>query len=282
MWLFQALSDGFSFATREGRIQGFRMMLGLACTVKFALALLNGGPRRLDAPTFSRYKLQRQYGRRIADSVARLHRPLLFARLPAALLFTAGVRPKAAALIVLLGLLHELLHDFRFNTCYLALLTTALLTAGDLGSGFSLSTAQSTRNTWAQWLVVVLTTDMYWNSAWLKLRSPQFMSGTLLAQYFYANKVLRTRLPYREYALPSGAYALLGTLEAPAVRRCRVLAVGTVVLEIALPLALLSRAPLGPVMVTGAVLHAAFALLSPRAVIGFSLATVSTYPLFVP
>ena len=54
---------------------------------------------------------------------------------------------------------------------------TCLLLAGDLGHGLTIGHDPSTANTWAQCLIVLITTDIYWNSAWQKLRSPQFRSG---------------------------------------------------------------------------------------------------------
>jgi hypothetical protein len=41
----------------------------------------------------------------------------------------------------------------------------------------------SAANTWAQCLLVLVTTDIYGNSAWQKLRSPQFRTGLYLAQW---------------------------------------------------------------------------------------------------
>ncbi|MFJ1610754.1 hypothetical protein ACIOHS_46770 [Streptomyces sp. NPDC088253] len=64
---------------------------------------------------------------------------------------------------------------------YTLLTGGCLLLAGDLGHGLRIEHGPSTANTWAQCLLVLVTTDIYWNSAWQKLRSPQFRTGLYLA-----------------------------------------------------------------------------------------------------
>ncbi|MGW0583688.1 hypothetical protein ACWD25_49065, partial [Streptomyces sp. NPDC002920] len=87
---------------------------------------------------------------------------------------------------------------------YTLLTEGCLLLAGDLGTDPHLRHGSSTANTWAQRLLVLITTDIYWNSAWNKLRSPQFRSGLHLAQWVHVYTQVREQLPYRRrYAIPS-------------------------------------------------------------------------------
>ncbi|MET9452503.1 hypothetical protein [Streptomyces cinerochromogenes] len=70
----------------------------------------------------------------------------------------------------------------RPNTVRYTLLTgVCLFVGGDLGHGLSIEHAPSAANTWALCLLVLITADIYWNSAWQKLRSDQFRSGLYLA-----------------------------------------------------------------------------------------------------
>lgn len=75
-----------------------------------------------------------------------------------------------------------MLYLMRPNTVRYTLLTgVCLFVGGDLGHGLSIEHAPSAANTWALCLLVLITADIYWNSAWQKLRSDQFRSGLYLA-----------------------------------------------------------------------------------------------------
>lgn len=280
MWLLDAVTSLFTTPTDEARLQYFRMGLGLACALKFAVALSHGGWSRLAPGGFARHDLDRRHGAPRAALVAGWYRPVLCLRLVAALALTTGVLPGAAALLVVGGLLFELLYEYRSNTVYLALMTACLLVAGNPGHGLHVVHRMSDANTWAQFLVVLITADLYWNSAWQKTRSVHYMSGLILAQYVHFTAKAQERLPYREFCYPRLFTRWLGAADESAVRRWRVLALAVIVIEVALPVALLVP-PLRPYAVAvGVGMHAAFLLLLPRQLLGFSLATVFSYVAF--
>ncbi|MFD6296634.1 hypothetical protein ACFWFU_17675 [Streptomyces sp. NPDC060235] len=75
--------------------------------------------------------------------------------------------PRLALLTVLAGAAMELAYLRSPNAVRYTLLTgTALLLAGDLGRGLAVEHGASTANTWAQCLLALITTDIYWKSAW--------------------------------------------------------------------------------------------------------------------
>jgi hypothetical protein len=220
-------------------------------------------------------------GKDQADLISATYRPVIAIRLLASIAVTCGISPRISALLVLGGLFYELIYEYRYNTIYIALMVACLLPAGNLGNGFTISDQISSANTWAQFLAVLITIDLYWNGVWLKVRSPQFMSGLLLAQFVHGAEEVKDRLPYREFFYPR---ALLKALDdSPAgIRKWRLSAQATIILELAIPIALFVPQVRPWAISIGIILHTAFALLKPRGIIGFSIATLASYILFVP
>ncbi|GHE95131.1 hypothetical protein GCM10014715_59200 [Streptomyces spiralis] len=80
---------------------------------------------------------------------------------------------------------------------------------------------------------------IYWNSAWQKLRSPQFRSGLYLAQWVHTYSQVRDRLPYRrQFAVPGFVRRHAGNLTDRDGRLWRAVAACVIAAEIALPPAL--------------------------------------------
>jgi hypothetical protein len=282
VWLIDAVMSVFTTHTDEARMQYFRMGVGAACALKFAIALSHGGWTRLAPGGFARHDLDQRHGPHRATLVARWYRPILCVRLAAALLLTGGVAPKAAALAVIGGLLFELLYEYRSNTVFLALMTSCLLVAGNPGDGLYVVHRMSDANTWAQFLVVLIVTDVYWNSAWQKTRSAHYMSGLLLAQYVHFTGKAQEKLRFREFFYPRLFLRWFGGVDAATVRRWRVVALAVILVEVALPVALALPASRPYAIAVGVCMHAAFLLLLPRPLLGFSLGTVASYVAFVP
>ncbi|MFI9387148.1 hypothetical protein [Kutzneria sp. NPDC052558] len=281
MWLFDAALNGFHTATPEWRLQLFRVLLGAACLLKFTVALTHGGLSRLNPGTLGRHELVVKYGARDGEWLARVYQPVLFLRLLAGVALLLGLWPKLAVCVVVLGLLHERTYAPRFNSIYLMLLALCLLPAGALGTMFDFSTRTSSANTWAQFLIVVITIDLYWNSAWQKIRSRQFTSGLLLAQFVHFIGRVEHRLTHREFFYPPVMRRLLGGLDDAAVRRWRVMSLAVIGLEVVLPFGLLIPATHLAALVVGIAMHLSFSFLMPRQLMGFSVATVSSYVLFL-
>ncbi|MBW8705923.1 hypothetical protein MBT84_40555 [Streptomyces sp. MBT84] len=128
---------------------------------------------------------------------------------------------------------------------------------------------------------MLITIDVYWNGAWLKVRSPHFMSGLLLAQFVHGAEEVKDRLPYKEFFYPRPLLKVLN--ESPAgVKKWQLAAQATIFLEVLLPLALFVPQIRPWAIAIGIALHVVFALLKPRGIIGFSIATLASYILFVP
>lgn len=280
MWFFDAVTSVFTTHTDEARMQYFRIGLGVACVLKFVMSLTHGGWNRL-ASGFTRHDLDTRHGPSRAALVVACYRPVLCVRLAAALLLTSGVAPKAAAVVVIAGLVFELTYEFRSNTVFLALMVGCVLVAGNLGDGVHVVHRMSAANTWAQFLVVLIVTDVYWNSAWQKTRSAHYMSGLILAQYVHFTAQAQRKLPFREFYYPRLFLRWFGGGDAVAMRRWRKVALLVIVVEVALPIALSLPATRPYAVAAGISMHAAFLLLLPRQLLGFSLGTMAGYVAFV-
>jgi hypothetical protein len=221
------------------------------------------------------------HGASRAALIARWYQPILVLRTCAAAAYGLGLLPRVMGIVVIAGLLFETLYDYRFNCYYLALMVACTVIAGNPGYGLCIEHRLSSANTWAQFLVVLITIDLYWNSAWQKTRSRHFISGLILAQYLHFTAGIRHQVRYREFFYPEILVSLLGRGDARSIRRWRVLAAAVIVLEVALPIGLLVP-ELRPFAIgVGIVMHLAFTLLLPLQLFGFSLGTVASYWLFV-
>ncbi|WP_432095753.1 hypothetical protein [Streptomyces sp. bgisy100] len=280
MWLYESLTSLFQKTTDESHLQLFRILLGIACIAKFAGALLQGMWSFLASGTYSRFELRQHRGADAENLISALHRPVTVARLAGALALTAGFLPHTAAAVVSLGLAFELSYLFRFNTVYLMLCTACLVFAGAPGTGVALSHAHTASNTFAQVLIVLITSHMYLNSAWLKARSPHFRSGLRVAQWLEAGAVIRPLLPRREYFYPAPIVRTLGSSSPCALRIGRPMAGLVIATEALLPAGLLIPATRPYALALGMTMHLCFWALLPVQLAGFSVATVATYILF--
>ncbi|MFD9394790.1 hypothetical protein ACFWBB_29850 [Streptomyces sp. NPDC060000] len=282
MWFFDALATGFQHPTDPGRLQWFRIVFGTVCTLRFALAFGQGGWNRFAPGSLSSHLAEQRFGPGRARYLVTGYRPALIVRTAAALALGSGTFPRMALLLVLAGAAMELLYLKSPNAVRYTLLTGAcLLLAEDLGHGLHIEHSRSTANTWAQCLLVLITTDIYWNSAWQKLRSSQFRSGLYLAQWVHVFTQVRERLPYRrQYAVPRLVRRHAGNLTARDVRLWRAVAASVITAEIVLPPALLIPQTMPYAIAAGIAMHAAFTCLKPRQLLTFSGLTIGTYPAF--
>ncbi|MET9888326.1 hypothetical protein ABZZ20_35465 [Streptomyces sp. NPDC006430] len=282
MWFFDALLSGFTRPTDPGRLQLFRIIFATVLTARFTLALGQGGWDRLTPGSLSLHLAEQRFGPRRAGLLASVYRPALILRTLAALTLAAGYAPRLALLAVLAGAAMELLYLRSPNAVRYTLLTGACLAVGgNLGHSLTIEHTPSTANTWALCLLVLITTDIYWNSAWQKLRSPQFRSGLYLAQWIHTYAQVRDRLPYRgQHAVPGLVRRHAGNLTARDIRLWHAAAVAVITAEIALPPALLIEQTMPYAVVAGIAMHAAFSCLKPRQLITFSGLTLGTYVAF--
>ncbi|MFD0372868.1 hypothetical protein [Streptomyces sp. NPDC127114] len=282
MWFFDALASGFRHPTDPGAVQWFRILFGAVLTARFALAFGQGGWDRLAPGSLSLHLAAQRYGPARARLLATVYRPALVLRTIAAAALAAGLAPRLALLVVLAGAAMELLYLRSPNAVRYTLLTGAcLLVAGNLGHGFNIEHTPSTANTWARCLLVLMTTNIYWNSAWQKLHSDQFRTGLYLAQWIHAYAQVKDQLPRGQHAVPAPVCRHLGNLTERDVQLWRLAAAAVIAAELALPAVLLIPAAVPYAVAGGITMHAAFSLLKPRQLITFSGLTTGTYVAFV-
>jgi hypothetical protein len=282
VWFFDALTSGFTRSTDPGHLQWFRIIYGTVLTARFALAFGQGGWSRLSPGSLSAQLAEQRFGPARARFLTALYRPALIVRTAAAPALALGLAPRLSLVVVLAGAAMELLYLKSPNAVRYTLLTgSCLLLAGDLGQGMHPAHNPSTANTWAQCLLVLVTTDIYWNSAWQKLRSPQFRSGLYLAQWVHTYSQVRQQLPYRrQFAVPAIVRRRAGNLTDRDVRLWRLVAVTVIAAEITLPPALLIEQTMRYAVIAGIAMHTAFTCLKPRQLLTFSGLTLGTYLAF--
>ncbi|MER6694645.1 hypothetical protein [Streptomyces minutiscleroticus] len=250
--------------------------------MRFALSLGQGGWDRFVPGSLSLHLAEQRLGPVTARLLARAYRPALLARTLAALALAAGLLPRLALLLVLAGAAMELLYLKSPNAIRYTLLTGAcLLLAGDLGHGLAPEHGSSTANTWGQCLLVLITVDIYWNSAWHKCRSVQFRTGLYLAQWMHVYAQVHHQLPYRrQHAIPALVWRHTGNLTGRDIRFWRTIAITVIAAEIALPPALLFSQTMPYAVAAGIAMHIAFTCLKPRQLVTFSGLTLGTYLAF--
>lgn len=279
MWLLQALADDFASLTAPWHVQAFRLLFGLGCLWKFVETFRHGGWRRFAPATFNRHQLESAKGR-LGGYVARYYRQLVVLRCLPALGVLLGVWTRACLVFVIVALAVELVYEPRKHPIYFMLNAGYLLLAGNTGSLWHFDAARSNANTWAQVLIALTTFHVYWNSAWMKLRSPQFRSGRVLAQVVHVAERTKDLVPVREYCLPARAWRPLSAGVDTGARWWRLLALSTITMEALLPIGLAWSSARLVFVVLGVGMHAAFTCLKPRGLVPFSLVTVASYLAF--
>lgn len=280
MWWVEAVTTGFSSPTSAWRVQVFQMAFAMACLGKTTIAIGFGWDRFREG-TYERYELSRVHGPARAKSIRILYRPLLLVRGIASVLLLFGVLPRTACIVIAAALGVELLYEKRFNTVYMCVLAVCLSCAGSYAVSLNVSREVDDSNTWAQFLIMINAWHIYWNSAWQKLRSRQFMSGLLLNQYLTFVSTVEASERRGEYSL---VRRLMSSGRKDVVTRMgawRFLAVGTVACEIVLPIGLMWEGSVIASIVIGFGMHVAFTVLMPRQILGFSIASVGTFVVFM-
>ncbi|MFJ8158358.1 hypothetical protein [Streptomyces sp. NPDC094468] len=282
MWFFDAIASGFRSPTDPGRVQLVRILYGTAMFIRSALAIGQGGWALFAPGSLSLHHAEQRYGPTRSRLLASAYQPMLIARTAAAATLAAGLAPRLSLLAVLAGAAMNLLYLKSPSAVRLSLLIGGcLLVAGNLGHGLHLEHQPSNANTWAQTLLVITTTDLYWNSAYQKLRSAQFRTGLYLAQWMHTYTQLKDRLPYRrQHAIPDVVLRHTGNLTPRDIRLWRLIAITVIAAEIALPPTLLIPQTAPYAAAAGLAMHAAFTCLRPRHLITFSGLTLSTYIAF--
>jgi hypothetical protein len=281
MWLVTCLANGFQTPTEVGHVQFFRFCIAIAALWKAAVAVGYGNWNIFQDGSFARWQLARKYGLRWTRILTGLHKPALIGRLTGSMLLVAGHLPKFAICVIVVGHLHELLYQWHFHTIYMTACLGALLFAGDLGRGLATSDNHDTTNTFAQFLVVIITIDMYLNSAWLKFRSRQFRGGLYLAQLAWVSAQVRRQQPRWDYWHPAKFANHRSAAGAPGLTWAA-MAGAVIVMELVLPIGLLVPGLSVAFMALGVGMHVLFTAISPIRLLPFTITAVASYGLFLP
>ncbi|MFJ7911398.1 hypothetical protein [Kitasatospora sp. NPDC096204] len=283
-WFSDAVTSGFRYPTDPSRLQLFRIAFGAVLTVRFAAAFTSGGWNRFAPGQVQAAFARRRHGDTRARVLFAVYRPMLVLRALAAPALALGLAPRLTLSIVLAGAATEFAYLRSPSAVrYIILTGTCLLLAGDLGHGLTLTHAPSHANTWAQCLLVLVTSDIYLNSAWHKIRSSQFRSGLYLAQFIHTYAQVKNDLRHRnQFAIPRLVQQHLGNLTAYDIRAWHVLSVTVIVVELALPIGLILPPTRPYAAAAGIAMHAAFSCLKPVQLITFSGLATASYLAFAP
>lgn len=280
MWLASAFFDNFIYVTDESKLQTFRMLLGLACVYKFLIDLIQGGFSRLRDDSFAAMTLATGKWKRLAKVITTLYFPMIICRLVASVALTVGFKPYISLAIVSAGLLYELTYHYRHHTIYIAAMCILLLFGKNIGDGLVPQHTLSSSNTFAQWAIVLVTTQMYWKTALVKARSNQFWSGMLIPQYARVVVESNNRMLYREHFVPNAVRKFF--LRPQPAGPWRLLHRAVIIAEVLLPLALLIPTVFPVALCIGIVMHLGFTALMPVRLPPFTITTLGALWLFQP
>lgn len=278
MWLFKSIADHFTEGFSELRLAHYAQALGVAVLWKTLVSIGYGEWRRLRRNGYAAWTVARRHGKRVAVVLSATHQAMLVLRLLACAAVLLNIGRTLAFAVLVFTLSAELLYEFRFNTVYLTL-CSAVVMLSQLPSIATLGVSAAAWRGFAAALIVLITSSLYLNSAWLKLHSRQFRSGLMLAQLAYVAAATRNLQPRWDYWIPSRLVSEDAARGNPQPSH-RLLAVGVIATEAALPFGLLSPFWL-LFAVVGALLHLGFLALLPIRLLPFSLLCVASYPLFL-
>jgi hypothetical protein len=297
VWWVEAVGAGFQYPAPAVQICLFRIVLATAALLKFGYEHGRGAWRYFAPESYVYFRFRREHPRLPIALTG--YRILYVAKFAAAGCLLVGVVPGVAALVLAGWFFFELRYDRKFHTAYLGLCALFLAASpaladaltyrtvfaafdGSPGAVLRAEAAKFTGDAFAQVLIVLLTCQMYLSSAYRKLRSDQFMSGAALHAFTASMHDERDAQRYRETWYPP---VVVRHLIAPparvASRRWRPAAIATVVLEFALPVALLVPVLFPVAVLAGVLMHLAFTAVLPVRLPPFSLAAVGSYLLFV-
>jgi hypothetical protein len=275
----------------------FRTGFGGACLAKVVLEGFRGYFHLYEPHTYLYFRLRVRHPRfRRYLPTGLQYQALLGLRALGAAALTLGLYPKVAAGLLVVAFGVELLVYFKYHTCFFLLLASALLVApplpslpdllrwsvaaGSLHPGLERVAAQK-GDGFSQLLVVTTVTILYMATAYRKLNA-QFLSGLVVWSVLRYTMQEEHRRRHFDGWYPGRLRNAVrdGSLLRSPVWRTSMVAVA--VLEATLPFLLATRSTGPYAVVAGGAMHLAFAGLFPATLLPFSLATVSTYVLFLP
>jgi len=298
IWWIDAVGSAFDMRVPALPGNVFRLGIAVAALWKFTSEHFSGAWRYLDGGSYVRFCYLRAHPRGPFRRVG-FYKAAYLAKWVAVSGLLLGIEPQVCALVLAGWFALEIGYDWKYHTVFL-MLACAILSV-DPGCGSILRLDQlscladaecrrvlvdtSTTWVWPKWITLLVVTQMYWASAYTKVRSEQFRSGSALLKTTRALHMNRQLLRRWEYHVPKTVVKHL--IEAPpdvGQRRWAVAAWGTIAGEALLPIGLAS--PVLPVyygaVVFGAVMHAGFTVLLPRKLPPFGIACLSAYLMVMP
>jgi hypothetical protein len=279
------------------QMASFRVAIAVAALWKFCHEGFLGAWRWFDDDSFLRYQYEASGPRpRIGR---RGYHTLYLMKFVAACMLLFGVLPQAAGLALAVWFFFELTYENKYTTSYLGLCSILMVLSpgsGDClswhtlvcafqnGLGGTLRYEFSLRvDAFPQVLGVALTVSLYLNTAYQKIRSRSFISGTVLHRWTEHMYLSTKHVRGREVWYPKWIVRLLITGDPAAMaRRWRPAAWTTIGLETVLPFGLIYGPTWKLFAVIGLLMHLAFTAIYPRRLFSFSVAAVGSYALFVP
>ncbi|SOJ57378.1 hypothetical protein MSIMFB_04857 [Mycobacterium simulans] len=298
IWWINAVTTAFDMRVPALPSNLFRIGIALATLLKFTSEQMSGAWRYLDEGSYVRFRYLDAHPRGPFRSVT-FYRVAYLAKWLAATGLFLGIAPQMCALVLVFWFSLEISFDWKYHTIFL-LLACAVLSV-DWGSASILRLDRmpclldtgcrtelvngATTWVWPKWITLLIVAQMYWASAYTKLRSAQFRSGSVLvklSRYLYINRPL---LRHWEFHYPNMMVNYL--IEAPVDvcrRRWALATWATIAGEALLPIGLATPVP--PIYYAafgfGAMMHTGFTVLLPRRLIPFSIACLAAYLMIIP
>lgn len=298
IWWIYAVSAAFDMRVPALPSNLFRVGIAIAVLWKFTSDQLSGAWHFLDEGSFARFRYLSAHPHGPFRSVA-VYRVAYLAKWVAAAGLILDVGPQICALVLAGWFALEAGYDRRFHIIFLML--TCIILGVDWGCGNILRPDQisclvntdcrhnlvntATTWVWPKWITLLLVTQVYWASAYAKVRSLQFRSSDVLvatSRFLYMN---RPHLRHWEFYYPKIMVKYL--IEAPADvcrRRWAPATWGTIVGEALLPFGLATPVPsiFWAAFTVGVIMHVGFTTLLPRRLVPFTIACVAAYLMIIP
>jgi hypothetical protein len=269
----------------------FRVLFGLACTLKFVTETRRGYAAYFDPGTYLHERYTRQYARtRLTPA---LYRALYAAKLVAAPAIALGIGVRPALVVLAFAFAFELRIYFKYHANLMFLVSVILLAApgldehltlpgllhGDL-SAWLADACTARGDQLARWAIVATISVMYVAAALRKL-TPAFLHGSVVHICLRFVHDERPRRRGSDFWLPR-AFLDRYVLDEPDRLRRRWAPLMWLVfaLELVLPALLLVEQTRPFAVVLGLALHGGFTLMFPATLLPFSLVTASSYILF--
>lgn len=275
-WWIDALLSGFTSDYPVQVIRVFQVLLLSAIAWKFVFEEVRGARSYFDSDAYIRFAFRQRVGFDVPSSAYMAAYALKFVGPAVAFL---GPAQRVALALLAAWFAFELSYDFKFHTVYIGA-CYAILSVSDGVSSFPWGETDPQRaaTSWVPFLIVMLTTQMYWSSAFRKLKSRGFMEGRVLQHWAEYS----TRSPlywhYRETWLPKAVHTRI--LSGQTTQIAKLLSSAAVAAEIMIPVLLLVPGAWVVGVVIGVILHLSFLVLLPVKLLPFSLATTASYAIF--